>query len=424
VREGWDKKKLGEVCVMIKRGIAPRYVENGGLSVLNQKCVRNHEVSFEFGRRHDVQAKSVDPERYIRVGDVLINSTGTGTLGRVAQVRFEPPEPATVDTHVTIARPKLDRFYPDFFGYMLVRIEDEITKSGEGASGQTELSRTVLENKFTPSFPKSIPEQRRIVAILDEAFAGLATATANAQKNIENAKELFYSYLNLVFAVPSEGDGRRSDAEWRRWCIRDVCDSIVDCPNRTAPTLDVPSPYKMIRTTNVRHGRVNLEDVNFVAEETYRRWTRRQVPRRGDVVLTREAPLGEVGILNTDDQVFLGQRLVSYRTNSSKLNSEFLLFSLMSRDLQGQIKRFGSGATVQHMRVPDSKALMLSLPSLSAQQNIVGKLRELREASDQLVGNYKTKLVMVAQLKQSILQKAFSGELTSISASIVNEAAE
>jgi type I restriction enzyme S subunit len=172
VRAVWEEKRLGEVCSLINRGVAPEYIENGGVAVLNQKCVRDHEISFELGRRHDLAAKKVDPERYIRRGDVLVNSTGRGTLGRVAQVRSEPPEPTTVDTHVTIVRPKPDRFYPDFFGYMLIQIEDEIARSGEGASGQTELARSTLQNKFTVSFPTSLVEQQRIVAIWTRPLRG------------------------------------------------------------------------------------------------------------------------------------------------------------------------------------------------------------------------------------------------------------
>ena len=126
MREGWKNAKLGEVCELIKRGVAPKYIDDGGICVINQKCIRDHLINLKLARRHNLVAKAINPERYIRVADVMVNSTGTGTLGRVAQVRSEPEEPTTVDTHVTIVRPKLDIFYPDFFGYMLIKIEDEI----------------------------------------------------------------------------------------------------------------------------------------------------------------------------------------------------------------------------------------------------------------------------------------------------------
>lgn len=97
---------------------------------------------------------------------------------------------------------------------MLVKIEDEITLSGEGASGQTELARKTLEEKFDVTYPISIPEQRYIVAILNEAFAGLDKAIANVEKNLANARELFESYLNNVFTQRGEG--------WEEKTLKDV----------------------------------------------------------------------------------------------------------------------------------------------------------------------------------------------------------
>ena len=199
-KAGWEVKTLGEVCEMIKRGIAPKYTEEGGLCVINQKCVRDHVIDLSLSRRHDLEQKKVPEERIVRPGDVLVNSTGVGTLGRVAQVREATEEPATVDTHVTIVRPIPEQFYSVFFGYMLVFIEGEITTSGEGASGQTELARKTLSEKFDVRYPISLAEQERIVGILDEAFEGIAAATAQAEKNLHNARELFQSVLQSTFS--------------------------------------------------------------------------------------------------------------------------------------------------------------------------------------------------------------------------------
>src|SRR5574337_436192 len=102
MKNGWKTKPLGEVCSFLNRGISPRYLESGGICVLNQKCIRDHRVNYEPSRRHDARTKKVGSERLIQAGDVLVNSTGTGTLGRVAQIREAPPEPTTVDSHVTM----------------------------------------------------------------------------------------------------------------------------------------------------------------------------------------------------------------------------------------------------------------------------------------------------------------------------------
>jgi type I restriction enzyme S subunit len=248
-----------------------------------------------------------------------------------------------------------------------------------------------------------LPEQQRIVALLDEAFAGLATAKANAERNLQNARALFESHLQSVFSQRGEGWVEKRIEEW--------CDSVMDCVNKTAPVVEEPTPFKMIRTTNVRNGRVDVSVVRFVTEEIYKIWTRRQIPHKGDVILTREAPMGEVGMLLTNDKVFLGQRLVSYRVNSAKLDNQFLLFALQSGDLQSQIHAKASGSTVQHMRVPDTKNLLLAAPPLTTQRQVVEHLISLREETQRLTRLYERKLAALEELKKSLLHQAFNGEL-------------
>ena len=187
MKAGWTTGPLGELCSFLNRGIWPRYLDVGGICVLNQKCVREHRVSFDPSRRHDAATKKVANDRLLQAGDVLVNSTGTGTLGRVAQLRDDPPEPTTVDSHVTIVRPMPKKFRPEFFGYMMVVIEEAIKKAGEGCGGQTELARATLAEKFLLSYPESLGEQERIVCILDDAFERIATAKAHAEKNLQNA---------------------------------------------------------------------------------------------------------------------------------------------------------------------------------------------------------------------------------------------
>lgn len=196
---------------------------------------------------------------------------------------------------------------------------------------------------------------------------------------------------------------RPTRARWERVSVSEVCESIVDCVNKTAPTVDEPTPYKMIRTTNVKKGWVHLWEVKYVTKETFDRWTRRQLPRKGDVILTREAPLGEVGMLRGDDQVFLGQRLVSYRANPAKLDNRFLLYAFQGRDVQAQVKGLGSGATVEHMRVPDCEKLTLSLPPLSEQRRIASIL----SAYDDLIENSTRRIAILEEMARRIYEEWF-----------------
>ncbi|WP_099611416.1 restriction endonuclease subunit S [Vibrio fujianensis] len=165
---------------------------------------------------------------------------------------------------------------------------------------------------------------------------------------------------------------------WPRVQISEVCELIVDCVNKTAPRVDYKTPFKMIRTPNVKGGKISLNDCRFVEEDTYEKWTRRAKVLRDDVLLTREAPMGEVGIVDFDETVFLGQRIMQYRVDRSKLDPHFLLYSFLSSDLQHQFSMHeGSGSVVSHIRVPDCSKFELNLPPLDVQKEIAGVLKKL-----------------------------------------------
>lgn len=189
--------KLKDACELIKRGISPRYLETGGIAVINQKCIRNHKIDYSKARRHDIILKKVPEERLIRKGDVLINSTGHGTLGRVAQVNQEPFEKTTVDSHVTIIRPKKELFNLSFFGNALIKIEKQLEAAGEGTSGQTELSRSKLENEFFIPYIDSIEKQKKVSLVLNSMFENTFIIHNLIAKIMENLKSLKLSFLYI-----------------------------------------------------------------------------------------------------------------------------------------------------------------------------------------------------------------------------------
>lgn len=190
---------------------------------------------------------------------------------------------------------------------------------------------------------------------------------------------------------------------WKEIPLEEVCDSIIDCVNKTAPNVDYETPFKMIRTTNVRDGWLSLDNVKYVTEEVYQKWVRRQKPEQGDVILTREAPLGEVGMLRSDEKVFLGQRLVSYRANPDKLDNRFLLYAFQGHFLQSQIRALGSGSTVEHMRVPDAKTLKIFLPDMQVQREIGSVLATY----DDLIENNSRRIVILEEMARRLYEEWF-----------------
>jgi type I restriction enzyme, S subunit len=151
---GWTAEPLTRLASYLSRGISPKYVDRGGVLVLNQKCVRSGRIDPSKGRRHDFSQRAVDG-RHLQVGDVLVNSTGIGTLGRVAQV-LDLPELAIVDSHVTVVRADTALVSWNYLGIVLQDREAEIEALGEGSTGQTELSRVRLGALAIPVPPKPL----------------------------------------------------------------------------------------------------------------------------------------------------------------------------------------------------------------------------------------------------------------------------
>ena len=167
-------------------------------------------------------------------------------------------------------------------------------------------------------------------------------------------------------------------SDWPTVQIDQVCDLIVDCVNKTAPVVDEPTLFRMIRTTNIRNGRIDLARCRFVDEDTYVKWTRRAALQFGDVLLTREAPIGEVGFVLEPKGHFLGQRVMQYRADVTVLSPRFLLYTFLSPALQHQFDSHeGSGSVVSHIRVGDCFKFKITLPPLPVQSAIASLLGAL-----------------------------------------------
>ncbi|HMQ87042.1 MAG TPA: restriction endonuclease subunit S [Flavilitoribacter sp.] len=410
MKEGWRIKKLGEVCEVVTRGITPKYVEEGGIQVINQKCIRDHEIDLEFARLHDSRYKTVNRQRLIKFGDVLVNSTGTGTLGRVAQVKSNYDVPITVDTHVTIVRPLENLFFVEYFGYALINIEEKIKNSGEGTSGQTELSKTKLQNEFYIPIPP-LPEQQQIVALLDEAFAAIDQAKANIERNIRNARELFQSKLNEVFSGPAvsgaedRGDGSASDESaaegWVERKLGEVCEIVMGQSPSGASYNSEGIGIPLI------NGPVEFGARPF-SETIKSKWTTEptKLCQKGDLILcVRGSTTGRINIAGFDACIGRGVAAIRYVKNQEWLN-------FFMRANQKKIYDLGTGSTFPNVSSQILAKLEFPEASLKQQISLVEAMKSLDLYTSGILELYKKKIQLLDDLKKSLLQKAFSGELT------------
>ncbi|MDH4185658.1 MAG: restriction endonuclease subunit S [Nitrospira sp.] len=404
MRTGWNQQKLGEVCDFLNRGISPKYLNDGGVCVLNQKCVRDHTVNYESSRRHDAKAKVVSKERFVRIGDVLVNSTGTGTLGRVAQIREEPDEPTTVDSHVTIVRPKPGMFHLDFFGYMLVVIEDAIKEAGEGCGGQTELARSVLADRFSVSYPRALPEQQRIVGILDEAFDGITTAKANAEKNLHNARALFESHLQSVFTQHSPG--------WVETTLTQATGGIFTGPfgSLLHKSDYVSNGIPLVNPAHITEVGIEPDLRKTVSKETALR-LKSYIMREGDIVIGRRGEMGRCALVTEVEDGWLCGTGSFFIKPSSRCDTRYLVRFLRSEGCKRRLENIAGGAVMPNLSNTDLGNLHFELPPLDRQKSIVQEIDDLHEETQRLASIYQQKLAALDELKKSLLHQAFSGTL-------------
>ena len=164
----WHEVPLRELVGYISKGIAPSYAEEASettIRVLNQKCNRNFRISYGDSRLHDTLKKKVPPERYVKPDDILINSTGAGTAGRIAQIE-DVPSATTIDGHMILIRSNR-KVTQKFLGYALKAHQWEVLQLDEGSTGQTELNRDRLLDEIMINYPVSFDEQNAIVGTLE-----------------------------------------------------------------------------------------------------------------------------------------------------------------------------------------------------------------------------------------------------------------
>ena len=192
----WHEVPLRELVGYISKGIAPSYAEEASEStirVLNQKCNRNFRISYGDSRLHDTLKKKVPPERYVKPDDILINSTGAGTAGRIAQIE-DVPSATTIDGHMILIRSN-GKVTQKFLGYALKAHQWEVLQLDEGSTGQTELNRDRLLDEIMINYPVSLDEQNAIVGTLESIDRKLIV---NEQLNDNLQQQAFSVFDNLI----------------------------------------------------------------------------------------------------------------------------------------------------------------------------------------------------------------------------------
>jgi type I restriction enzyme S subunit len=404
MKTNWQTKKLGEACDFYNglwKGKEPPYIEVG--VIRNTNFTKEGKLDDSDIAYLDVEKKQFEKRRLI-YGDIILEKSGGGPkqpVGRV--IIFDKKVGNFSFSNFTSAIRVKNGTELDFnflHNFLFFSYISGITESMQSHStGIRNLDLNAYKG-IEISLPP-LPEQKRIVKILDEVFEKTARAKENAEKNLQNAKELFESYLQSIFKNPG-----------KNW---EVCElnahvKFIDYRGRTPKK--TPSGLRLITAKNIKMGFLQRNPEEFIDPKDYNGWMTRGIPKKGDVLFTTEAPLAMVAQLDTDEKVAFAQRTIIFQANPTKIYSTFLKYLLISSPIQKRIIEKGTGATVQGIKASLLKKIEIYFPkSLPEQKAIVKKLDALSAETKKLETIYKQKLADLEELKKSILKKAFNGEL-------------
>jgi type I restriction enzyme S subunit len=399
MKQGWKEIKMVDACELITCGVAstPIYVdEKIGVPFLSAQNVRDGEVvldkySFISKEFHQKLTSKNKPSK----GDILYSRVGAkyGEAG-VVEHDFE----FSVYVSVTLIRPKKHLLNNYFLKNYLnsPRIKD-IAKKSISSSGVPNLNVNSVRDFLVPIPP--LPEQQRIVAILDEAFAAIAKAKANAEQNLKNAKELFDVYLHKFYTSKEEG--------WEEKKLKEVAEyfnGLTYSPKNVSNEGII-----VLRSSNVQNDELDFKDivrVNLTVKEKI-------IVKDGDILMcSRNGSARLVGktatIKNLDEEMTFGTFMMIIRSQYNP----YLSWFFKSTDFRDQIKG-GENNMINQITRYMLDDVVLSFPPIEKQNEVVKKLNALHLETKKLEAIYQQKINDLEELKKSILQKAFAGELRS-----------
>jgi type I restriction enzyme S subunit len=406
MKQGWEAKKLGDLC-LIELGKTPyrgdksfwdeeKETGNIWLSIAD---LLNTDGDIVFDSKEYITDKAAKISKIVKKGTLLLSFKLT--LGRLA---FAGKDLFTNEAIAALTI-KNEKEIDKYFLYQFLSLFDW-NAAAEGdvkIKGKT-LNKAKLK-EIEVSYPKSLPEQQRIVAILDEAFTAIAKAKANAEQNLKNAKELFDNYLQSVFENPKE------NWEEKKW--GDLC-HFVRGPfgGSLKKSIFKEEGYVVYEQKHAIHDHFNQLRY-FIDEEKFNEMIRFEL-KSGDIIMSCSGvTLGRVAVVPENIKRGIINQALLKLTPKKNISVDFLKHWLRSKIFQDIIFKYSGGAAIPN--VPAAKILkeiLIPLPSLIEQKKIVSDIELMSAQTKKLEAIYQQHLNDLDELKKSILQKAFQGELT------------
>ena len=386
MKAGWRVTKLGEVCEIIM-GQSPdgeSYNTTGeGVPLINGP------VEFSKGSfGNTVKSKfTTQPTKFCKTGDLILCVRGS-TTGKMNIAGFD----ACIGRGVAAIRAKQ---YQPWINHFISSKRDEIHGKGTGATFPNVSGAMVAD--FEICMPP-IPEQQRIVTVLDEAFDGIATAKLNAEKNLQNARAIFESHLQAVFTQRGDGWFERTLGN-----TYDVRDGTHDSPKYH------DNGFPLITSKNLKRDGLSFDDVRLIDVADYRKINERSAVHKGDVLLAMIGTIGNPVVVETEP-AFAIKNVALLKVPAGQ-NSHFLRYYLSSQFVVDKMQSEAKGTTQKFVGLGYLRSFPIMVPSGAEQASVVCALDELSTETNRLEEIYQQKLTALDELKKSLLHRAFNGDL-------------
>ncbi|HGV9225516.1 MULTISPECIES: restriction endonuclease subunit S [Enterobacteriaceae] len=402
--EGWVSPQLDEIATDINYGYtASSTSENIGPKMLRITDIQDNKVdwnSVPFCKIEDNQK-----DKYLLCnGDLVFARTGA-TVGKSFLINEDISNTVFASYLIRVrCNKKISSHYLSYF-FRSPTYWSQITEFSAGI-GQPNVNGSKLKKLNLPL--ASVYEQKIIAEKLDTLLAQVDSTKAR----LEQIPQILKRFRQAVLAAAVNGkladrlDGNR---HWQEQQLSHVASHIVDCPHST-PKWSSEGKY-CVRTTAFSPFYLDLSYQGYVDEETYQNRIQRLKPEPDDILYSREGTIGIACQIPKGVELCLGQRMVLIRA-SDKISSKYLTIVLNSNNILKIVRSKTMGSTAPRINMSDIKSYPIPLPPLQEQHEIVRRVELLFAYADTIEKQVNSALTRVNSLTQSILAKAFRGELT------------
>ena len=379
--------------------------EDGLLSLDKEKPISEVETGYTYFRNGDVTVAKITPCYENGKGALmqgLLNGIGFGT------------------TELIVARPKPDQVTGTYLHYLF--ISPDFRGLGEshmyGAGGQKRVPDDFVRN-FATAFA-SVPEQTQIAAFLERETAKIDELVAEQRRLMALLKEKRQAVIShaVTRGLNPHAPLKPSGIEWlgdvpEHWVqsrLKYNVRGLIDTEHKTAPFFD-DGEYLVVRTTNIKDGKLLLEGGKYTNAGGFEEWTRRAIPKPGDIMFTREAPAGEACLVPENIRLCMGQRTVLMQIEPLVLDSNFALWSLYGGLASEFVSVLSQGSTVVHFNMSDIRNIPIMLPPTQEQVEIAEFLAQELARFDTLTTEAQRAIDLLQERRTALISAAVTGQI-------------